>query len=210
MKKNIGIIAAIIIPILTLVFLLVIFGMFVIFGILVDKNRGKDLEFSEIEIEENKIDRVNNNVNENNIINNTQNEMDKISGYSYIESKDQSLLELKKDGTFKYYKNKTDLTDYYYEGTYKVYNGQDAVNYISNNLKEYGVTKDEQIALFVRSNHKLENYYCIVLINDKCIINGENTLTNTVETPYFGFYYSEVLNITNMKSANTYNFVKQD
>ena len=37
----------------------------------------------------------------------------------------------------------------------------------------------------------------------------EHIITKTVEAPYFGFYYNDTLNITNMKSANIYNFVKE-
>lgn len=137
---------------------------------------------------------------------------DDISGNSYIEETDDSLLDLKNNGTFKYYQDKDELTDYYYEGTYTVYNGEDAIEYIANDLEEYGVTEEEQRDLFERSSkYKLENYYCVVLNNKKCIIDGKNTLSKTVETPYFGFYFEEkdTLNITNMKSANTYIFVKE-
>lgn len=138
---------------------------------------------------------------------------DDISGYSYIEETDDSLLDLKSNGTFKYYQDKDELTDNYYEGTYTVYNGEDAVEYIANDLEKYGVTEEEQRDYFSRNAgkemYKVDNYYCLVLKNKKCIIDGENTLTKTVETPYFGFYYKGTLNITNMKSANIYNFVKE-
>lgn len=147
--------------------------------------------------------------NENN---NKVKKIDDISGYSYVEKTDDSLLDLKSDGTFKYYQDKDKLADYYYEGTYTIYNGEDAIEYIANDLEKYGVTEEEQKDLLERnSKYKIDNYYCVVLKNQKCIINGENTLTTIVETPYFGFYFEDTktLNITNMKSSNIYNFIKE-
>lgn len=140
--------------------------------------------------------------------NNSKNK-DKISGYSYIEKQDNSLLDLKSDGTFLYYKDKDDKTDNYYEGTYVVYQGEDAIEYIADDLEMYGLTEVEQREL-IRRNDKEENYYCLVLKNEKCIMDGKNTLTSTIETPYYGFFFERIntLRIVNMKSANIYNFVR--
>lgn len=135
---------------------------------------------------------------------------DEISGYSYVEN--DLLLDLKSDGSFRYYQDKNKLTDSYYEGTYKVYNGEDAIKFITNDLKDFGITEKEQRDLLDRnSEYMLNNYYCLVLENNKCIINGKNTLTKPVETPYIGFYLkdTDTLNLTNISSANVYNFVKQ-
>lgn len=145
------------------------------------------------------------------IINGNSKNKDEISGYSYIEKQDNSLLDLKSDGTFLYYKDKDDKTDNYYEGTYVVYQGEDAIKYIANDLETYGLTEEEQKDLIRRNEeYKEENYYCLVLKNNKCIMNGKNTLTSTIETPYYGFFFEQIdtLMIVNMKSANIYNFVR--
>lgn len=150
---------------------------------------------------------------ENNKNNNKETKkIDEISGYSYVEKTDDSLLDLNSDGTFRYYQDKDELTDYYYEGNYTIYNGENAIEFIANDLEKYGVTEEEQIDLLERNpKYKIDNYYCVILKNEKCIVDGKNTLTQTVETPYFGFYFEDIntLNITNMKSANIYNFVKK-
>lgn len=145
--------------------------------------------------------------------NNTTVTKDEISGHSFVDKYENSLLNLNIDGTFEYYQSKYVLTDNYYEGTYKVYNGEEAIDYIANELREYGVTEQEQRELFERNNnYDVENYYCLVLINTKCIINGENTLTSIIETPYFGFYNKSLglLNIANMKTATYVYFEKEN
>ena len=137
--------------------------------------------------------------------------INKVVGYSYIEETDDSLLNLNSDNSFQYYRDKDDLKDNYYEGTYKIYQGQEAVEYITNDLSSYGITKSELEDLFKRSSlYSEDNLYCVVLTNNKCIIDGKNVQEKPNDTPYYGFY-SDVGNLllVNMKSANLYNFVKQ-
>lgn len=137
---------------------------------------------------------------------------DVISGHSW-EASDGSLLVLDDDGTFRYYRDQDDRSDYYYEGTYKVYCGEDAVEYIAEDLEEYGVTEEEQREIFERNEeYNVDNYYCMVLTYEKCFIDGENTLEETVITPYFGFYYEkyEELDFANMNTATYYYFEKVD
>lgn len=137
---------------------------------------------------------------------------DVISGHSW-ETTDGSLLVLDDDGSFKYYRDPDDRSDYYYEGTYKVYCGEDAVEYIAEDLEEYGVTEEEQREIFERNaKYNVDNYYCMVLTNKKCIIEGENTLEETVVTPYFGFYYEQydALDFANMNTGTYYYFEKVD
>lgn len=124
---------------------------------------------------------------------------------------DDSLLTFDNSTEFKYYKSKTDKSDNYYQGTYKIYVGDEAVDYIANDLSKYGVTKEEQEQILeTRKNNENEAYVCIVLTNKKCIQDGENTLEKTVEAPYYGFYDKDkkVLDIINMNTGTTYYFTK--
>lgn len=135
---------------------------------------------------------------------------DVISGKTWEED-DGSLLVLNKDNTFKYYRDKDDLTNYYYEGTYKVYCGEDAVEYISEDLEDYGVTEKEQRDIFDRNEeYNVDNYYCLVLNNKTCMIDGENTMEEPVMTPYFGFYLEkyDALDIANMNTGTYYWFTE--
>ena len=129
----------------------------------------------------------------------------------WVEYYSNSYLVPKSDGTFKYYKDKTDLTDYYYTGHYKLYVGDEGIDYVVNDLSEYGVTRDEIQGLIDRNDkYKKGNFVCLVLDNEECIIDGENTATSTVTTPYYGFYVKENgeegFDIANMNSATYYLF----
>lgn len=143
---------------------------------------------------------------------NFSNQNDDIYGHSFVTNDEyKSLLELKKDGSFKYYKNKDNLTDNYYEGTYKVYRGEKAIEYIDSELSQYGLTRQEQEDLINNNReYREDNYYCLVLKNKKCIVGGKNTLPDEVETPYYGFYLNNSIGLVNMKTANIYEFVRQD
>jgi len=137
--------------------------------------------------------------------------IDEVSGYTWVEKSD-SLLQLNSLGSFRYYKDKNDLTDYYYTGTYEVYVGQDAIEYITEDLQKYGVTKQEIQDLLDRNPgyYSEEQLYCIVLNNQTCMINGTNTMTTPVTTPYYGFMLkSGTLSLVNMNSATRYSFTKE-
>lgn len=135
-----------------------------------------------------------------------------ISGNRFIGKYEDSLLDLKRDGTFLYYRDKDDLTDNYYEGTYEVYQGEDAVEYITTELVSYGVTEQELRAFFTRNTGEMsvDNFYCLVLNNQTCIINGENTIDTPVATPYYGFYLEDqnLFRIVNMNTASYVYFEK--
>lgn len=132
---------------------------------------------------------------------------DLVSGYSFIEKTDDSLLELKANGTFKYYKDKDDLTDYYYEGIYKVYYGKELLDFASNSSN---FTSSQKAILKNEDSETLNKYYFLILNNEKCIIKGKNTMTTPNYTYYFGTYdkNTNILSVVNMRSANIYNFVK--
>ncbi len=136
-----------------------------------------------------------------------------IKGASWIEKNEGSLLDLK-SGSFKYYKDHDVLDDYYYEGDYELYVGDDAIEYVTVDLSEYDVTEDEINDLCDRNEKYDEsNFMVLVLKNEKCIVDGENTFDETVVTPYFGFYLNDgdtvVLDIANMKTGTYYWFIPE-
>lgn len=141
------------------------------------------------------------------------NAIDEVTGYNWVGN-DDSLIELSKDGTFMWYRNADVKDDYYYEGTYEVYNGDKAVEYIANDLSDYGVTAEAQQALFDGDveEYTKDNYYCLVLSNDKMVVEGENTLDETFITPYLGFYYEDekYLDIANMNTNNYHGYTRAD
>ena len=140
------------------------------------------------------------------------NPKDKVSGHSFVtDDKFESLLELKNDGSFKFYKSKSDLTDNYYEGTYELYCGDEAIEYIDTKLSQYALTRKEQEDLMARNQQYSEdNYYCLVLVNEKCMVGGKNTLSSEIITPYYGFYIKNKLGLVNMRTATIFEFVRED
>lgn len=135
---------------------------------------------------------------------------DMLSGNSWLEE-DGSFLVLNDDGTFKYYRDQNTLDNYYYTGDYKVFVGENAVKYIANELEKYGITEKEQYDFIKRNeDYDIKDYYCLILNNEECIINGENTLKNVNVTPYMGMYHNEhdILDIANMNTGTYYMFKK--
>ncbi len=133
-----------------------------------------------------------------------------VAGWTW-EADDTSILSLGEDGTFHWYQAAENIEDNYYAGTYHVFNGMDAVNYIVNELEEYEVTFDEQMELFERvEEYELDNYYCLVLNNEMCVIDGENQIDEMTITPYYGFYFAEesIMDLANMNTGNYVAFSK--
>ncbi|AUG58472.1 hypothetical protein [Acetivibrio saccincola] len=139
--------------------------------------------------------------------------IDELSGY-YWEANDGSLLCLEEDGSFKWYRYSNDRTDSYYSGTYTVYNGMEAVNYISTELAKYELTYDEQLEVIENYYDKtIDDYYCLILDNKEMIVDGKNIIDEVTQggstiTPFYGFYHSEseALKLANMNTANYANF----
>ena len=137
---------------------------------------------------------------------------DEISGNKW-KLKDGSLIILNKDNTFSWYKEETDLSDNYYLGEYRVYQGENAIKYIANDLSKYCITEEEQRDTIERnSKYHVYNYYCLILENEKCIVDGKNTMNTPTTSPYLGFYFNEdgkeVLDFANMNTASYYLFTK--
>lgn len=127
------------------------------------------------------------------------------------QASDDSVITYDANNSFKYYKSKDDLSDNYYLGTYECYTGEPAVKYITKNLKDFGITKQELDYLFkMGPEYKKENFACIVLSNNEFIVGGQNTLNAPVMTPYYGFYFEDKnsLNLANMNSGNYFYFSK--
>ena len=134
--------------------------------------------------------------------------------HKWIEAHDQSYLVPEKDGTFKYYLSKSDQDDHYYEGKFDFYVGEEALDKIVNDYNDYGVSKDDIMGVIDRtSEYKLDKFVLLVLHNEKCIISGENTMSEPLVTPYFGFIIGkdgeEVLDLANMNTGTYFTF-KQD
>ena len=110
-----------------------------------------------------------------------------IKGYSWI-GEDSSILYLNKDNSYTWYQSDAIHDDNFYTGNYEVYTGIDAINYITNNLKEYGITEEEQKSLFKNSQYELNDYYLLILNCTKIVINGTEQVPQKQQLIYYGLY----------------------
>ena len=145
--------------------------------------------------------------------NNSKKQEKSIAGESFVESHENSLIKFDKKGNFKYYKSEDDLNDNYYEGTYEFYCGSKAKELVTGDrFSEYGVTSEELSDYFERNKdseiYNEDNICLLVLTNKKIVIDGEEKDMKNMESPYYGFYYNDVLDVVKMNSGTTFTFEK--
>lgn len=117
------------------------------------------------------------------------------------------LLDLKKDGTFKWYNDRSNRKDNYYAGNYTIRTGQEAIDYIA---ETQGFPEESQRSAMVQFSVPDNCYYAIVLNNKERIQGGSNTLEEENEIVYYGYYMPDYqkLQITSLNNLNTYDFTK--
>lgn len=137
-------------------------------------------------------------IDSNNYDNDTQQIIEpELSGYKWVGS-DNSTLFLKKDGTFEWNK-KTNNTDQSLYGKYETYNGEEAIQYIEQNLPQYKFFNEENNQ---SSSEQLQYTYLLIL--------NSNTTTSTI------YFYGQIstdgkeLQLTNLQDNNLVKFKKQD
>lgn len=129
---------------------------------------------------------------------------DMLSGHCLTAS-DQSYLQLNKDGHYVWYQNKSVTNDNYYEGTYEVYVGMEAIDQLDS-LSEYGFTKQEQLDYIERNKDKgisVDDWYVMIQTRTKRVVQAQETLEKT-RIVYAGVYYKDkkVYDAVNCNSAN--------
>ena len=111
-----------------------------------------------------------------------------------------------------WYKSPYDHNDNYYSGKYKFYIGKEAVDYITNDLSSFGVTKDELDSLFKRNSQYDESNFVVIDINyDKFIRDKEVQKIPKPEVPLYGFILKNntYLDVANMVTGSYYKFTKK-
>lgn len=119
---------------------------------------------------------------------------------------DGSVICFKEDESFAWYQSEDCQDDNYYSGTYEIYLAEDAVDYIVNDLPEYGITREELDNYFALNQeddfYKMENYCCMVLHNDVIKIDGEVMNLEANTSYYMGFYADGYYDAANMQTGN--------
>lgn len=188
-KKSTGQILGIISLIITIIYMLIIFLLtFFVFSKAIDKLDEEDFY-------------------ENNIYDIIQEESPfDLKGYIW-EAEDDSKLYLYQNKKYIWYQDDDQKDNNYYQGTYQVYNGEEAITYIATNLKEYGLTEEEQRKFIQNSNYNLNDYYLLILDCTTRVVDRKKTTEQSVAY-YYGFYDKtrKNLNLVNMATANRANF----
>lgn len=135
-----------------------------------------------------------------------------ITGIDWINDEDGSYLVFGRGNSFKYYMTADDLDNNYYEGTYELYLGEDAIEFISEDLEEYGVTEEEiEDLIDMNREYTEENVILLYLHYDARMQDGVDTLGDVRDAPFCGFVITNHgdlnLDLTNMNSANYYYFI---
>ena len=134
-----------------------------------------------------------------------------IKGYSWKEEKGSTLY-LNINDTFIWYENEENKEDNYTKGTYYTYNGEDAINYIANTIKEFGVTEEDQRKILKDGNKKIENYYLLILTNEESKTKGDEIKEEHKKQYYYGFYNhkNEQLELINLSNADKIILTKKE
>lgn len=116
------------------------------------------------------------------------------------------------DTRIDWYQSAEDHNDNYYSGEYKLYTGKKAVNYITKDLSEYGITKEELQRVFdSRDEFKEKNFVVFDIRYDKFVLDGEEQEITRPLVPWFGFILEDdtFLYVVNMNTASYYSFTKK-
>ena len=112
-----------------------------------------------------------------------------------------------------WYKDPSDHSKNYYDGKYKFYIGKKAIDYVVNDLSEYGVTNDKLQSFFSRNKQYNENNFVIIDINFNVQdLNGIKKEIEKTSLPWMGFILNNntYLDVANMNTYTYYSLTKQN
>lgn len=142
-----------------------------------------------------------------------------IEGNNWIAFTDQSYIVFdKKDKSFKYYQTYLDKTDNYYSGKYQIYYGEEAFEYITEDLSSSGITKDELQSLIDNNyDYETNNLICICLDHDSLMVDGVRQEREPWTIHYYGFYLMpkqddktfNVLDMANIEAGTYISFISE-
>ena len=130
-----------------------------------------------------------------------------LSNHSYKAS-DGSVLVLDDNDNYTLYGEKN--SNNYSSGTYEVYNGLGAVNYIVAHLSEFGLSYDKQMKFFDNDKYDLDDYYLLILNCEKVYVDGKESSEKEDSRIYYGFYDDGTLKFIDIKTGKNNNFVLDD
>ena len=132
-----------------------------------------------------------------------------ISDTTWIASGGSEVVFSKK--RINWYQNPEEHSDNYYSGVYKFYIGKEAVDYITKDLSEYGITKNELGSVFDSNiDYSEDNFVVFDIRYDKFILDGEEQEIARPLVPWYGFILEDntYLDVANMNTGTYYKFTK--
>ena len=137
-----------------------------------------------------------------------------ISETEWIDKNSGAGMLFEANDNFKYYKNHNDLTNNYYTGTYEIYFGYEAMEILETKYGQYGVTSDSICDEIdnERGLSGVSEFMILVLHNDGCWVDGENTIDLKWDKVYMGYYDDNRNNmdLTCLDDNKNYAFVSWD
>ncbi len=119
-----------------------------------------------------------------------------VIGHKWISDNGSALyINSGDDYTFIWYEDDSNHSDNYYQGTYNIYNGGAALDYVRNQLSRYGLTESAEKLRIAEHDKEFDgkavyNYYVILLQYGKSVIDGVSKFESNID-PLIGFYYKD-------------------
>ena len=137
---------------------------------------------------------------------------DLLAGTSWISGNDNSQWVFGTDKTFHWYQTEGEIDDNYFTGTYEFHVGQDAINYLTTEFSDYGITERKiRQAISSNSEYTLDNFVCFSCVNQSFMLRGKEQLSEDTISSYLGFFLQDgtYLDIANMTTGTYYGFTKE-
>lgn len=125
---------------------------------------------------------------------------------------DESYMVFLDEKNYAWYQTKGVTDDNYFAGTYEFYIGEPALKHLTEDLKDFGVTKEEMQGVFDRNaDYSLDNLVCMTVDNESFLLDGVEQLEENKEISYYGFLMEDgtYLDIANMTTGTYYGFTKE-
>ena len=124
---------------------------------------------------------------------------------------DGSYLVLGEPGTengFMWYRDPDVKDDNYYAGNYTLYRGKEGIRYITEDLADYGVTKEELDRVISSGDYREDDFVAMTVTYSSFVLDGEEKVDDPegVAISYYGFKDGDELGLVNMNTGGFYVF----
>ena len=132
---------------------------------------------------------------------------------------DSALIIPESDNKFTWYRDRSNTGGDYYSGSYKLYLGEDAVDYLVDESEVSAFVDEDYVESLEKPEYGAtkENFVCLVLTNEKEVFYGqekEYKKGEQVTTTLYGFYVNDKdgnkLTLVKYKNPYEFNLVPKD